>query len=185
MEVRMTKFSKSETALVRRIRAGYFCHLNFRFLDSFGFRISRFGFTLIELLVVVAIITILAALLLPALKGAKESAKSAACISNLKQLGAAILMYAQDNNDYGPENDYFVPNSLYWSQREHPFIPYVIPNFKPAGYPYYYLCYRSVFLCPKVPLSEVYNGPTYAFGSYAYNVLWGYQIGRASCRERV
>jgi prepilin-type N-terminal cleavage/methylation domain-containing protein/prepilin-type processing-associated H-X9-DG protein len=135
------------------------------------------AFTPIELLVVVAIITILAALLLPALKGAKESAKSAACISNLKQLGAAILMYAQDNNDYGPENDYFVPNSLYWSQREHPFIPYVIPNFKPAGYPYYYLCDRSVFLCPKVPLSEVYNGPTYAFGSYAYNVLWGYPGG--------
>lgn len=59
-------------------------------------------FTLIELLVVIAIIAILAAMLLPALSATRESAKSATCIANLKQIGTAVTMYAQDNNDLVP-----------------------------------------------------------------------------------
>src|ERR1041384_1391599 len=68
---------------------------------------SRFSraFTLIELLVVVAIIAILAALLLPALQGAKESAKAAQCMSNLKQVGIAALSYAADWEDHSPNWD--------------------------------------------------------------------------------
>jgi prepilin-type N-terminal cleavage/methylation domain-containing protein/prepilin-type processing-associated H-X9-DG protein len=60
---------------------------------------KRTGFTLIELLVVVAIIAVLVAVLLPALGAARDTARGAVCLSNLRQLGMAHLFYLRDNND--------------------------------------------------------------------------------------
>jgi len=58
--------------------------------------VKRRGFTLIELLVVIAIIAILAAILFPVFSRAREQARKSNCLSNLKQMGTAMLMYAQD-----------------------------------------------------------------------------------------
>src|SRR2546422_3678183 len=70
----------------------YFCRPPVRGLSRPG----RRGFTLIELLVVIAIIAILAAILFPVFAQAREKARTTSCLSNLKQIGHAMLMYGQD-----------------------------------------------------------------------------------------
>ena len=83
-------------------------------------RPSLAGFTLIELLVVIAIIAILASILFPVFAQAREKARQTSCLSNLKQMGMAVLMYGQDADETYPPNSTSAPsgftysNTYYW-----------------------------------------------------------------------
>ena len=99
----------------------------------------RRGFTLIELLVVIAIIAILAAILFPVFARAREKARQASCLSNIKQILIASLMYGQDydelmpNGHIGndPQND---PRAVIWFEIIQPYAKntqlYACPSFK-------------------------------------------------------
>src|SRR5437773_5196359 len=82
------------------------------------------GFTLIELLVVIAIIAILAAILFPVFAQAREKARAATCISNSKQIGLALMMYAQDYDEMLP-----IHNDANYFMRDKVGTYVVPPNF--------------------------------------------------------
>src|SRR5689334_16037020 len=82
---------------------------------------STHAFTLIELLVVIAIIAILAAILFPVFAQAREKARAISCVSNLKQMGLAAIMYAQDYDETYPGEWQWSPGA--W--RAH--SPYLLP----------------------------------------------------------
>jgi len=126
-------------------------------LKNYGFQKTsacREGFTLIELLVVIAILAILAGLLLPALAGAKEKARAAQCLSNLRQWGLAYRMYAADNEDFLPRRgqgvqplaqidrpeDWFNALPVYFSLPT--FAQMITNNATPMAHS------QSVFICP-------------------------------------
>jgi prepilin-type N-terminal cleavage/methylation domain-containing protein len=94
------------------------------------------GFTLIELLVVIAIIAILAAILFPVFAQARAQARKITCISNLKQIGMANLMYFQDYDEAGTPERCFTDGSGWWSGKEIIWKDLVEPYIKSGGRPY-------------------------------------------------
>src|SRR5581483_10740720 len=101
---------------------------------------KRCGFTLIELLVVIAIIAILAAILFPVFAQAREAARKTACLSNTKQIAAAVAMYLQDNDDTFALNAYLTDNQGH------------ILTFYDAHLPY--IRNTGVLQCPSDPQSQ-------------------------------
>ena len=133
---------------------------------------GRRGFTLIELLVVIAIIAILAAILFPVFSRAREKARTAACQSNLKQIGLAIRMYTSDWDEllpgWGcrvaqPLSDYDPNAEPVWVDM-HPFM---------RIYPY--VKNRELYICPSDPHmrpGQCLGGRRRA-GGYGYTVILG------------
>jgi prepilin-type N-terminal cleavage/methylation domain-containing protein/prepilin-type processing-associated H-X9-DG protein len=130
----------------------------------------RQAFTLIELLVVIATIAILAALLVPALSRAKESAVNTACKNNLRQFGIALHMYVQDNGAY-PFGKFGDPQ---WVPAIEPYVNAKFNNVvfsgKPIGGG------GAVFQCPSyarlISVPDIPWSPTpfqYDWGTYGYN----------------
>ena len=136
-------------------------------------RTRRIGFTLIELLVVIAIIAILAAILFPIFSAARERGKMAKCLSNMRQIGTAMVGYMSDWDDRYPANRF----------ANEPLIPKPSPHYRTWKHAIRPLVKsQGVYICPSndgyrrdgtdetgdFPISYAYNGGVFGFGGDPY-----------------
>jgi prepilin-type N-terminal cleavage/methylation domain len=129
------------------------------------------GFTLIELLVVIAIIAVLAAILFPVFAQAREKARQASCLSNLKQFGLAFEQYKQDYDGLYPINrertDDDPPSSdaeetVAWPELVEPYVK----NGKVVDDHGHVLHQAGVYLCPSDEITVEEAGPSYSINAW-------------------
>jgi prepilin-type N-terminal cleavage/methylation domain-containing protein len=129
----------------------------------------RKAFTLVELLIVIAIITIMAALLLPVLESSLESARKIACAGNLKQVGLGNANYRSENGDWLPtyQEDMLCRPFLYQLNGQN------IPSYYSSLWP------DAIRWCPTIQTNDVYetNGTSFISPRLIYNsqMQWGYR----------
>jgi len=124
-------------------------------VSTHAFLLTR-GFTLIELLVVIAIVSILAAILFPVFQSVREKGRRVACLSNEKQIGLALLQYAQDQDERLPGGVLPAGSAFFWAGEGW------------AGQCAAYLRSTSVLRCPDDPTAD--GGPRDQAASYGYNI---------------
>jgi prepilin-type N-terminal cleavage/methylation domain-containing protein len=167
----------------------------------------RKGFTLIELLVVIAIIAVLAALLLPALERARESARCAVCIGNLRQFGTGFVLYANEEDGEFPRTRRLIDPALGWSggnitpgdKNQQGWVQLladgVLPMQMTTGYILPKDMANGVSVCPTIngslwgypsTLSSVQRHLTYTYGTtYAGNTGWCHDYKYTLLHSRV
>jgi prepilin-type N-terminal cleavage/methylation domain-containing protein/prepilin-type processing-associated H-X9-DG protein len=138
-------------------------------------QIGKKGFTLIELLVVIAIIAILASILFPVFARARENARRASCMSNLKQVGLGLMQYTQDYDEKYPQNAWYptainnnsaMPSGkfkVYFGSMDHfvTWMDLIMPYTKSL----------QIFVCPSARFDQ-------EFPSYGYSdALGGFNRG--------
>ena len=121
----------------------------------------RKGFTLIELLVVIAIIAILAAILFPVFARAREKARQTSCLSNIKEIALAGLMYLQDYDERLPGH------GCTWNE---PYDPSVRSETCYAAKIYPYIKNLQIFTCPSDP--DRYAAPGHSGNAYGNNLQY-------------
>lgn len=129
------------------------------------------GFTLIELLVVISIIALLIAILLPALRSAREVARRSVCASNIRQVGLGITLYANDNDEWLPSSTLYTYPQV--DAAGDPYGTYFTYNLYPN-----YVSSGEIFYCPTSTfeyfLDEPYTGP-YGWHVNGSPNIFGYQ----------
>jgi len=144
------------------------------------------AFTLIELLVVIAIISILAAILFPVFAQAKEAAKKTSCLSNIKQIDTATLLYENDYDDqipgavYAPEGSGLEGGWMYYENFSAVGGDITTKFYPEKGALYPYVKSKGIFVCPSDSIGQR-TGDSYSINACTQNAVdFGVSSGKSA-----